>query len=247
MKFIRLIVPAMLAIIGCAKEQDRSASLDAQPVAAAEQSETTLATANIASRKEVSAVATHSSVLTDDGAGKLLEELTTSGSPGIRIPLPRKSPRERILPARIAQPEPADVANTLVPVRCPSPALADVRPVALVERASTDFAPLAFVVPERIEFPVAIFTALPAADVTRPVPLPTLARHSVDRGSLEDPTAEFTLQSIVNNKPPLRSLPAPFVKVVLPDPFENAEAVKVKITIKEDPLTAVGNPSPPNR
>ena len=237
----------MLAMIGCAKVPDRSASLEAQPVAAAErQSETTRSTANIESRNAEPAAVTQAAILTDDRAGKLLEEFTTSGSPGIRSPLPRKSPRERIMPACIAQPNPAAVANTLVPVRCPSPALADVRPVALVERAATDFAPLVDVVPELIEFPVAIFTALPAADVTRPVSMPTLARHSVDRRSFEDPTAEFTAQSIVNNKPPLRSQPAPFVKVVLPDPFENAEAVKVKIIVKEDPLTAIGNPPPPN-
>ncbi len=121
------------------------------------------------------------------------------------------------------------------------------RPIALFERVAAEIAPLIIAVPNRIEFPIVVFSTLPAADVKQPVLLPILARRSVDRASLEDPAADFTAQSIVNNKLPLRSRPAPFVKVVLPDPFENAEAVKVKIAIKEDPLTAIGNPPPPPR
>jgi hypothetical protein len=111
----------------------------------------------------------------------------------------------------------------------------------------TDLSPLVVDAPQRIEFAVGTLSKLPAVDAKQAVLLPILARRSLDRGSLEDPTTEFTAQSIINNKLPLRSLPAPFVKVDLPNPFENAEAVKVKVIVKEDPLTAVGDPPPPRR
>ena len=99
--------------------------------------------------------------------------------------------------------------------------------------------------PERIEFPVGSLTKWEMLDVKQPAPLSILARLTPDRASLDDPTLEFTAQSILNNKLPLRSTEAPFVKVNLPDPFENVEAAKVKVAIKQDPLTALGNPPPP--
>jgi hypothetical protein len=50
---------------------------------------------------------------------------------------------------------------------------------------------------------------------------------------------------MINDKLPLRATEAAFVRVNLPDPFENSAAVKVKIDVKDDPLTALGNPPPP--
>jgi hypothetical protein len=242
----RFLIPTFLAAIGCAKEPDRVESMVVQPAAAAEQVlEKSLSPVNVATKKEESVLATRAAALTDDGAGKLLSELMTPGSPAFRVPLQQKSLGERPLPANIVRPDPPAAANTLNPARCPAPTPAELRPIALLERVPMDLAPLVVDVPQRIEFTVGILSKLPAADAKQAVPLPTLARRSLDRGSLEDPTTEFTAQSIISNKLPLRSLPAPFVKVDLPNPFENAEAVKVTIIVKEDPLTAVGDPPPP--
>ena len=72
-----------------------------------------------------------------------------------------------------------------------------------------------------------------------------LARPTPDRASLEDPTTEFTARSILSDNLPLRVTMALFVKVNLPDPFENAEPAKVKLTIPDDPAKALGNPPLP--
>ena len=75
--------------------------------------------------------------------------------------------------------------------------------------------------------------------------VPILARPTVTRASLDDPTEEFTALSILSDKLPLRATTAPFVKVNLPDPTENVEAAKVKVVVSEDPIKSIGNPPPP--
>jgi hypothetical protein len=239
----RYVIVAVLAAFGCAKQPDRVESMVVQPVAAAEQS---VLTSEIATHKEESSALTRVAAFADDGAGKLLSQLMMPGSPAFRARLEQKGPGERPPPTSIARPDPPATGVALIPATYPSPAAAELRRVVLAERVPADFAPLVNV-PQRTEFVVAFIPGIPAPDAKRRVALPILARPTLDRASLEDPTADFTAQSIVNNKFPPRSTPAPFIRVNLPDPFENAEAVKVKTIIKEDPLTAVGNPPPPKR
>jgi hypothetical protein len=78
-----------------------------------------------------------------------------------------------------------------------------------------------------------------SADVSRPPPLPLTPRPSPDRASLEDPTAEFSALQAVAAPPPARTTPAPFLRVNVPDPFENAAAVRLRTPPAEDPTTDI--------
>jgi hypothetical protein len=80
---------------------------------------------------------------------------------------------------------------------------------------------------------------LPGPDVSRPVPLPVLATPAPDRG-LDDPTADFSSAAAQAGAVPARQAPAPFIRVSLPDPFENRDAVRLRETPPEkgDPVTA---------
>jgi hypothetical protein len=76
-----------------------------------------------------------------------------------------------------------------------------------------------------------------SADASSPPPLPLTTRPSPDRASLDDPTAEFSAQRATAATPPVRTAPAPFVRVNLPDPFEHAATVRPRTPPAEDPAT----------
>jgi len=62
-----------------------------------------------------------------------------------------------------------------------------------------------------------------------------------------DPTDEFSAGRAVGAPLPLRSTPAPFAAIDLPNPFENAEVVKLRAPVTVDPvlaLSAVPSPRP---
>jgi hypothetical protein len=196
-----------------------------------------------AQTKDTPALATFR--FSDDEAGKLLAKLLTPLPLRQLAPLPTTAPRERPLPSRFAQPELLPLVSSTMPVRCPMPRRADPRPSPPAERVPLELAGLLVERPERIELPVGSLARLPAPDAKLPTALPILARPSAERASLDDPTADWTAASVLTAKLPLRSTAAPFVKVDLPDPFENVEAAKVKTVVAEDPLTAIGSPPPP--
>jgi hypothetical protein len=56
--------------------------------------------------------------------------------------------------------------------------------------------------------------------------LPSLARQVPDRSPTDDPTAELSTARIVNTLLPVPALVSPFLRLVLPDPFEFAEQVR---------------------
>jgi hypothetical protein len=86
---------------------------------------------------------------------------------------------------------------------------------------------------------------LSAPDVNQPPPLPILANPGIDRASLDDPTADESLKSALSAVPPIRSNPAPFLRLNLPDPFENAQTVRLRAMPPEDHGPATGPVRPP--
>jgi hypothetical protein len=181
----------------------------------------------------------------DDEGGKILSKILP---PAANAPLgaPKaKEQSERPVPISIAQPDVPARANAQALPQVPTPPQVGPRPSPLPDLVPLELARKIPVLPERILFRVGPLTKQETPDVKQPSPLPILAAPSKDRAPLDDPTVDFTAQSILNNKLPLRETTAPFVKVNLPDPFENAEAAKVKIALKEDALTVIGNPPPP--
>jgi hypothetical protein len=88
---------------------------------------------------------------------------------------------------------------------------------------------------------------LPGPDVNQPAELPTLAVPAPDPTLLEDPTADFSAFAAQAATMPARAAPAPFVKLSLPDPFENRNAVRLREVPpeKNEPVTAA--PKPPGK
>jgi hypothetical protein len=62
---------------------------------------------------------------------------------------------------------------------------------------------------------------LPLIDVNKPIPLPILAQPVTNRAPLDDATTDASLAAALAATPPGRTSSAPFLKLNLPDPFEN--------------------------
>jgi hypothetical protein len=97
------------------------------------------------------------------------------------------------------------------------------------------------------ELPAGGLVRLPAPDLNRPVPLPTLASPVSDRAPLTDPTPEISLAAVLAEPVPVRITPAPFAPRNLPDPFEHAQAARLRAPPAEDPLPPLVFPRPPGK
>jgi len=75
---------------------------------------------------------------------------------------------------------------------------------------------------------------VPSVDVNKPTPLPILAKPSSDRAPVEDVTGEASSAAVVSGAPPARTKPVPFLKLTLPDPFENRRPVAPPVTPSEE-------------
>jgi hypothetical protein len=76
--------------------------------------------------------------------------------------------------------------------------------------------------------------------------VPVLAEVVPDRASLDSPTAEASAALAVAAPIAPRVKPAPFLRLSLPDPFENAQAVRLRVPPAEEPAPP-GLPSGPPR
>jgi hypothetical protein len=86
---------------------------------------------------------------------------------------------------------------------------------------------------------------VPSVDVNKPIPLPILAKPSSDRAPLDDATIEASNAAALSGTVPARTKPAPFLKLTLPDPFENRKPVAPPVTQSEDvPNTTPRLPKP---
>jgi hypothetical protein len=101
--------------------------------------------------------------------------------------------------------------------------------------------------PRRQELPAAGLLRLPAPDLNEPVPLPILARPVPDRAPLTDPTPEISRAAVLAAPVPVRTTPAPFVRLALPDPFEHAQTVRLRTPPEEDPQPPLAVAPPPLR
>ena len=63
--------------------------------------------------------------------------------------------------------------------------------------------------------------------------------------SLDDPTADASLAAALAARMPERTVPAPFEKLAVPDPFENRQAVRSAAAPPEESLPAAGASPPP--
>jgi hypothetical protein len=60
-----------------------------------------------------------------------------------------------------------------------------------------------------------------SVDPRQSVPLAVLASPVIDRVSVEDVTSDVSLAGALSSPPPVRTSPAVYIKISVPDPFEN--------------------------
>jgi len=176
----------------------------------------------------------------DDTGGKALAKtLTPAAPPPMAVSAP-PTPKERKLPAFLDAPDPPlpDAANT--PPRLALPPIREVRPTALPERVPADIGGSVADLPPRPGLPAGSLTRNPGHDLLKPAPLPLLTpKPNPDRAPLTDPTAGFTAMSVIRPTLPLRTEPTGFVRINLPDPFENAGTGRVLTPVDENPNRAL--------
>jgi hypothetical protein len=172
----------------------------------------------------------------DDAGGKALAKALPPAAPAPMPAAVPTSPRERTLPAYLDAPTPPPPVAASSPPRLALASLTPARPVPLPDRVPPDLGGGIPDLPPRPEVPTGSLTRTAGRDVSEPAELPPLSPKPVaDRASLADPTAEFTAASAVSPTLPLRIEPTGFVRINLPDPFENAGSAKVRTPVPEDP------------
>jgi hypothetical protein len=75
---------------------------------------------------------------------------------------------------------------------------------------------------------------VPSVDVNKPMPLPILAKPLSDRALFDDVTTDASNAAALSGTMPTRTTPAPFLKLTVPDPFENRKPVAPPVTQSED-------------
>lgn len=173
-------------------------------------------------------------------AARRLAELLKVGVLGDRqasAPVPRQGP------VAVENPEAALKPYQGTPPPLPLAAPAKVQPRHLPEPAPLVGFAAVPQMPATIALPVLPPVRLPSADPQTPMPLPILAKPAADRASLADPTLEASVAAALASLTPQRTESAPFTPLNLPDPFEHAEAVRLRWVLEElptpPPLTIV--------
>jgi hypothetical protein len=181
-----------------------------------------------------------------DKSGKLLDEALRPPQKLADEAASTPKPKQLKAPASVEHPE---VALTAPPLGMARPALLPkappLRPHVLPEDAPLTgyHGDLARVKTEHL--PAGAPVRLASPDVNQLPPLPFLATLSIDRASLEDPTSDDSLKTALAAVPPIRTNPAPFVRLNLPDPFENAQTVRPRVLPTEEHSPAAGSPQQP--
>ena len=180
-----------------------------------------------------------------DSSGPLLEKLLVPRDPE-PFAAPNQSRQiERAVPGRIAQPAPEMPSTAALPVPFPLSVIRDVQPRLPIDSVPLELARAIPEVPARITMPIGLATQIASSVTDQPVELSQLSVRSPSRASLVDPTDEFSASSVIGAKLPLRSTPAPFVQLDIPNPFENRAAVKLSTPIVVDPVAALALPPSP--
>ena len=100
--------------------------------------------------------------------------------------------------------------------------------------------------PEPRRLAVGARVRLPSPDVNQPIPLPILAQPTADRASLDDPTGDASAEAALAAAMPKRTMPVPYSRLTLPDPFDNRRPLGVPPPAEDDrPRTGTVHPPKP--
>jgi hypothetical protein len=156
--------------------------------------------------------------------------------------LPLFVTRPRQLPATLLLEKPSLPARTYQgqPPRLVVKAKKPVRPHPVPEDTPLYGERVSPCLPADIHLPAGDLVACPSPNGDEPAALPTLAQRQPDRASLADPTAESSTAAALGAVIPLRTAPAEFRRLNLPEPFENRETVRLRTSPPEDATPAPG-------
>jgi hypothetical protein len=101
--------------------------------------------------------------------------------------------------------------------------------------------------PRGIKLPPGTLIRLQGIDVSLPVPLPILGQLQPDRAPLTDPTLDASIAAALKQQIPERVTSAPFMRMNLPDPFENVATVRLRTPPAEEPNPVTGQPRAPKK
>jgi hypothetical protein len=244
-RILGLIATAACGVAGC--NQSAPPVIAVAPAEAAEVQSTPPTKAPPAADPKVERVpdgGTYS--FANDTGGKALAKLVTPPAPASMpagVPVVQK---ERRLPMFLDAPAPAAFDAASSPPRLPLPKAKPARPMPLPDRVPPDLGGMFAQLPDRPEFATGPLTRTEARNVNVPPELPPLSQRPIaDRAPLTDPTIDFTARSVVSPNLPLRTETTGFLRINLPDPFENFEAAKPRTPVVENPNRSLGNPPPP--
>lgn len=176
-----------------------------------------------------------------DKGGKLLGETLRPGQKAADDPAAEPAPKPLVAPLEIAQPA---VALSTPPTDLPRPALKPktppLRPHVLAEDAPLSAYRADPAAVRTIHMPAGALVHVPTPDVNVAPWLPFQGVLGIDKGPLDDPTTDDSLKTALAAPPPIRSNPAPFLRLNLPDPFENGQVVRLRVQPPEDPTPTAG-------
>jgi hypothetical protein len=168
---------------------------------------------------------------------RLADLLTPGGIVSELAAAPNPPPRK---PSRVSdKPEVPLTSVTILPPAPPKPEAKPVRPRTLPEETPlvrTFNQPEA---PQEISLPAQSLVRLWSWNVHEPLPLPLLGTGVRDRASLADPSLDASVAATQAKLEPARSQPAPFQAANLPDPFEHAQAIRLRTPLDELPAPPV--------
>jgi hypothetical protein len=183
----------------------------------------------------------------NDRGGKLLAELLPPSDPAptrgleklaeqVQFPAPRKlKVLVQPLPASLAGP-PRDPVTADRP-RSKLPPLPEGSPVAVLAADP--------VRPEHPDLPAGERVRVPSPRLDAPLPLTTLATPYRETLSSEDATSDYSLAAALATVPFKRSNPAPFLRMTIPEPYENRPAAQLRVEIAESGEPITTSPKPP--
>jgi hypothetical protein len=240
-RFLLLLAGCVIALAGC----QRTASLDPAQALAADQQAASGDNASQGDAGKDAAGAGDGFRFPSDHGGQLLGKLLPpSGkvSPVEDRPAPRRfpdSPAVRTPPVPV--PPGADEVVRLPEPRPAQPARPGPVPEALPLLGYRETPQP----PEANSLTAGELVRAPSSDVNRPMPLPLLGALAPDRVPLDDPTSDQSVAAALAGQMPDRTTPAPFLKLTLPDPFENRQTVRLRTMPVEESTPIAAAPRGP--
>jgi len=220
-----LLVAGCLALCGCGGKESDVPAAPVLPVAELPKGPPAQV---VAAPKPVAPEPLVPPVLLSDLAGRTVTRAIMPSLPASPEPSARKAARPRVSPVDRGEPSlPTVGAKVLPPSPKPTgkpPRLSpppDGAPNALGDAAAVGVS--AFPLPDR---PLLKGTSAANPGATD---VPAMARQLPDRPSVEDPTVAATARGVIETPLPLPTGELPYLKEVIPNPFEFAEQLKGKL------------------